>query len=126
MRLYEGVECGDIPLGALLKERIRKLESAREALTAELMHERSRGAERVLPSDIEKFGNALRKKLEDRTFAKRYLHLLVDEIRVVGDTAVMRGDAQKLTAAIGKAKKSTVETVPSLMSDWRARHASNV
>ena len=36
--------------------------------------------DRILPSNIEAFSKAIRAKLTDKDFAKRYLQVLVDEI----------------------------------------------
>ena len=79
-----------------------------------------------MPRHIEAFSTAIRAKLKDAAFAKRYLHLLVDEIVVSRDEATMKGSYGTLARAVAGMKKGTSEEVPSFMFDWRARDDSNV
>ena len=81
--------------------------------------------ERILPSDIDAFSKAIRTKLRNKDFAKRYLRLLVDEIVVSGNTATMKGSYAALTSAITAIKKGTSGEVPCFNVDWRARSDSN-
>jgi len=82
--------------------------------------------ERVMPSQVEAFGKALRGKLLDggSGFAKGSLQALVDEIVVSGQTATVKGSYAALTSAIAQKKQGT-DQVPSYMGDWRARQDSN-
>lgn len=76
------------------QKRSQEIKAERESLLVELAGVRRSVAvpvERILPSNIEAFSKAIRAKLKDKNFAKRYLQLLVDEIVVDGDTATMTG-----------------------------------
>jgi len=53
---------------------------------------------------IDAFARAIKAKLSNKDLAKRYLHALVDEITVSGNTATMKGSCAALTSAI-EAKK---------------------
>ncbi len=69
------------------------IKAERESLLVELAGVRRSVAvpvERNLPSKIDAFSKAIRAKLKDKNFAKRYLQLLVDEIVVDGDMATMK------------------------------------
>jgi site-specific DNA recombinase len=125
--LYAVIENG-LPFDEVLQKRAQELKAERESLLVELASVRRTHAlpvDRILPSNIEAFSKAIRAKLEDKDFAKRYLQLLVDEIVVDGDTATMRGSYAALTNAIAQKKKGPSEEVPSFMSEWRARSDSN-
>ena len=118
-----------MPFDEPLQKRSQELKSVRESLLIELAGSRRNHAalvERILPSNIEVFSKAIREKLKDKEFAKRYLHVLVDEIVVSGDTATMKGSYARLANAIAETKKGTSEEVPSFIKNWRARHDSNV
>ena len=70
----------------------------------------------------------LRSKLRDRSssFAKDYLHALVDQITVYEGTATIRGrNAKLLQMASGAKIRKGTDQVPSFMSEWRARRDSN-
>ena len=49
-----------------------------------------------------------------------YLHALVEEIVVAGDTATMKGSYETLAKAISEKKKGTSVEVPSSIIAWRA------
>lgn len=118
----------DFPNDATMKKRAQELKAQRESLLVELASVRRHHAlpvERILPSDIDTFSKAIRMKLRNKDFAKRYLHLLVDEIVVSGNTATMKGSYAALTSAIVAIKKGTSEEVPSFIVNWRARSDSN-
>ncbi len=125
--LYAAIENG-LPFDEILQKRAQELKAERESLLVELASVRRTHAlpvDRILPSNIEAFSKAIRAKLDDKEFAKRYLQVLVDEIVVDGDTATMRGSYTALANAIVEKKKGTSKEVPSFMSEWRARSDSN-
>ena len=126
--LYAAIENG-LPFDETLQKRAQELKSERESLMIELASVRRRHAvpvERILPSDIDAFSKVIRTKLRNKDFAKRYLQLLVDEIVVSGNTATMKGSYAALANAVAQKKKGTSKEVPRFMSEWRARHDSNV
>ncbi|WP_394701282.1 recombinase family protein [uncultured Propionivibrio sp.] len=125
--IITGIENG-MPVDETLRNRMQELKGTREALLIEQAGVRRSHAvpvERILPSDIAAFSKAIRAKLQDKAFAKRYLHTLVDEIVVSGDTATMKGSYAVLAQVISEKKKGTSEEVPSSMFAWRARSDSN-
>jgi site-specific DNA recombinase len=125
--LYSAIEHG-LPFDETLQKRAQELKSDRESLLIELAGVRRTHAvpmDRILPSNIEAFSKAIREKLADKDFAKRYLHVLVDEIVVSGDTATMRGSYAALANAVSEMKKGTSEEVPYFNQQWCARSDSN-
>ena len=127
-RLFAAIENG-VPLDEALMKRLQTLKAEREALLIEragAARAHAAPVEQILPRHIEAFSTAIRAKLKDAAFAKRYLHLLVDEIVVSGDEATMKGSYGTLARAVAGMKKGTSEEVPSFMFDWRARDDSNV
>ena len=127
--LYDAVEKG-MPLDDTLNRRCEQLRTSREALLIEVAnarHDMLSPVVQVLPSMIETFCRGVRMKLQDKEFAKRYLHLLVDKAVVAERTVTIYGSKANLAAAIHSyKKKGTSEEVPRFMRDWRARHDSNV
>ena len=128
-RLYEAVEKGLLPMDETLKKRSDQLRTARDALLIEVTNARQEmlaPVVQVLPSMVDTFSRGIRRKLQDKDFAKRYLQLLVDKIVVSEDVVTISGDKAKLASAIhAYKKKGTSEEVPSFMRSWRARSDSN-
>ncbi len=125
--LLAAIEQG-LPFEETAQKRAQELKAERESLLVErasAYRHHAAPVERILPSDVEAFSKAIRAKLKDRDLAKRYLHALVDEITVTGNTATMKGSYAALTAAIMAKKKDTSEEVPSFSVSWRARSDSN-
>ncbi len=94
----------------MTQRRAHEFKAAHDSLLIELAGVRRHHAvpaERILPSHIEAFSKAIRAKLKDKAFAKRYLQVLVDEIVVSGDTATMKGSYAVLANAITEMKKGT-------------------
>lgn len=56
---------------------------------------------------------------------KTYIHLLVDEIVVQDDEAIIRGSYRMLAHALHQMNVDSVKQVPTFMGDWRARRESN-
>ena len=125
--LLTAIENG-LPFDELMQKRSQEIKAERESLLVKLAGVRRNAevpVERILPSNIEAFSKAIRTKLKDKNFAKRYLQLLVDEIVVDGDTATIKGSNAKLANAIAKMKKGTSDEVPNSMLAWCARSDSN-
>ena len=86
-------------------------------------------ARNVSPRQVAYACQRLRDLLLDpgRGYGKQLLSLLVTEIRVGTTSIQMSGETAALNEAVSKMKMGTsLETVPSFISDWRARDDSNV
>ncbi len=122
-RLLEAVEKGLLPMDGTLAKRSHDLQARRQALLLEIA-----GLERgkLLPAEllsakhVKAFCAALRAKMLDARseFGKRYLKLLVDEIRVEGNTVVMRGSYGALARAMGTKNLGTDAEVPRFGLEW--------
>ncbi len=128
-RLYDALETGAVTLDETFRRRLQQAKSAREAVLIEIAGHRRRTAApvpRFAPSQVEAFSQVIRAKLLDKssTFAKDYLHSLVEEVRVEGNAATITGSNSALIAAVAVKKEGT-GSVPSFMRDWRARQDSN-
>jgi len=104
-RLYEAVEKGFLPMDSSLQERAQKLKARRESILIEMAGTRQQRAlplDQIKASQIHAFANALRARVLDRGsgFSKRYLHLLVNEIRVSGNEVRMTGSKAALVHAV--------------------------
>ncbi|MDK9720014.1 MAG: hypothetical protein OEL53_02405 [Rhodospirillales bacterium] len=75
--------------------------------------------DKITPRRIEVFGKALRNRLLDQNhgFGKAYLRLMVDEIRIEGKTARIKGSEEGLVRAALLAE--TGEPVPRAIPLWR-------
>ena len=123
-QLYEAVEKGFLPMDSTLTDRANKLQAQRQALLTEIA-----GLRRLkqMPLDVlgerkvQAFTKILRERLieKDRSFSKKYLKLLVDEIRFLDKQLVMKGSYAALAKMVGETKKGTPESgVPSFGLDW--------
>jgi site-specific DNA recombinase len=129
-KLYEAVETGALPLDSTLQNRAQKHKANREVLLSQIADLRKRKTlplENINPALISAFTNAVRKKFMDKdsAFAKSYLQMLVDEIRVEENQAVITGSHAAMAMAVAEMKVGT-QMVPTFLSDWRPRHESNV
>ncbi len=64
---------------------------------------------------------ALRERLfeKDRVFSKKYLKLLVEEIRYQNRQLVMKGSYMALARVVGESKRGTPQSeVPTFGLDW--------
>lgn len=131
-QLYEAVEKGFLPMDSTLTDRANKLQAQRQALLTEIA-----GLRRLkqMPLDalgekrVQAFTKILRKRLieKDRGFSKKYLKLLVEEIRCLDKQLVMRGSYAALAKMVGETKKGTPESgVPSFGLDWLPGQDSNL
>ncbi len=131
-QLYEAVEKGFLPMDSTLTDRAHKLQAQRQALLTEIA-----GFRRLkeMPLDalgerkVQAFTKILRERLieKDRGFSKKYLKLLVDEIRCLDKQLVMKGSYAALAKMVGETKKGTPESgVPSFGLDWLPGQDSNL
>jgi site-specific DNA recombinase len=132
-RVLDGIESGVIELDEITQKRLSQIKASREALKIEmasLAKSPLTNNEPLRASQIDKLCLELRKKLlsEDKGIAKSYLNLLVDNILVTGETALIQGSVSSLiTAAENKNKKNgQLIQVPTFIPNWRPRHESNV
>lgn len=129
-RLYEAVERGLLPMDGTLTKRAHELQARRQALLADiagLERERQFPMELLSPRHVEGFCRALRAKMLDpqSEFGKRYLRLLVEEIRVEGESVVMRGSYAALALAMGTKNVGTAGEVPRFGPGWLSGQGSN-
>ncbi|TAL13840.1 recombinase family protein [Patescibacteria group bacterium] len=109
-RLYEAVEAG-LPFDNSLRERVRFHDNRRQEMLSEMAILRQKSdmpLSKITTSEITAFCAAIRKCLLDiKSFAKSYLQLLVDEIRIEGNTAIMCGSNAALEGLVAKKKLGT-------------------
>lgn len=134
-RLYEAVEQGILPLDQTLSARVEALKRQRETLLAEmagLRQQRRMPLDSLTPAKITAFIQVLRDRLLDPNsgFGKRYLQLLVSEIRVTGTMIELKGDVETLAEALvstmdGGDPECLGKQVPRFISIWRPQGDSN-
>ena len=131
-RLLEAIESGFIDIDETLQRRAQQHKAAREALLIELAAVRREQSipidKQLRASQIETFAKTLKSKLlsKDSALAKSYLSLLVDEIVVRENAAMVKGSYGALVAAASMNKiKAGHSEVPAFIPDWRARRDSN-
>ncbi len=122
-RLLEAVERGALPLDGTLTKRSHELQARRDAILlgiAGLERERQFPAELLAPGKVKAFCLALRAKMLDprSDFGRRYLRLLVEEIRVQGSSVVMRGNQAALAEAVGTRNLNSLDGVPRFGLGW--------
>ena len=131
-KLYEAVEKGLLPLDSALTERANKLQAQRQALMTDIA-----GLRRLKHMSLEALGEkklhaftaALRERLleKDRVFSKKYLKLLVEEIRYQNRQLVMKGSYAALARVMGESKRGTPHgEVPTFCLDWLPGQDSNL
>ncbi len=133
-RLYEAVEKGLLPMDVTLQERVHKHQARRQELLTEiagLRREKELPLDQIKPVHVAAFCFALKNKLQDKSsgLGKEYLKLLVDEVRVDGNTVCVRGSYAVLAAAIAETKLGTQTPargwVPSFGNGWLPKLDSN-
>ena len=127
-RLYQAVEQGVLELNDSLKTRSHKLQARRQAILTEIAGLRAHeGLPTALlrPKHIEAFTQSLKTKLfGNRGFAKGYLQLLVDEIRVEKKEVTLRGSYAALAQAV-ETKMGAPNGVPRFVPSWLPDLGSN-
>jgi DNA invertase Pin-like site-specific DNA recombinase len=120
-RLYEAVEQGALALDDSLKSRSHKLQARRQAILTEIAGLKARvglPAALLRPKHIETFTASLKSVLlNKRGFAKQYLRLLVDDIRVQKRAVTLRGSYTALAQAL-ETKTGTPNGVPRFVPNW--------
>ena len=128
-RLYEAVEQGVLELNDSLTTRSHKLQARRQTILTEIAGLKTQtGLPTALlrPKHIEAFTQSLKTKLVgNRGFAKEYLRLLVDEIRVERKEVMLRGRYTALAHAVADANPSTLGRVPRFAPNWLPDLGSN-
>ena len=130
-QLYEAVEKGLLPMDGTLTDRANKLQAQRQALLTELAGLRrlkQMPMDALGPKSVAAFTAALRERLlgQDRTFGKRYLKLLVEEIRYQDKQLVMKGSYAAVGRVIGHREQGTPGGVPCFGMDWLPGQDSNL
>ena len=128
-RLYEAVEQGVLELNDSLKTRSHKLQARRQAILTEIAGLKTQtGLPTALlqPKHIAAFTLSLKTKLfNNRSFAKAYLKLLVDEIRVEKKEITLRGSHAALAQAAAETNPGTLGGVPRFVPNWLPDQDSN-
>jgi hypothetical protein len=130
-RLLEAIESGVVELDEITHKRFQQLKTAREALLIKLTEVRTApvppAIEHLKASQVDLFGKALRKLLQakDSSLIKSYVQLLVDEVLIEDDEAVIRGSQDSLAHALQQMKMGTNIQVPTLIHDWCRLSDSN-
>ena len=123
-RLFDAVENGTFDSGDLLREITQEIKFRRDALKIELANFTRQPSFDLSPlraSQIEKVSNLFKAKLinADKDIARSYLHLLVDEIKVIDNLAMIQGNVKALIAATAsKNKNGHLKQVPTSISNW--------
>ncbi len=127
-RLYEGIETGVIKLDDVLRDRTDKLQAKRQAILTEIAGLKTQAA---LPDNllhqkhIDAFTKVLRAKLrESGAFAKEYLRLLVDEIRVNKQQVKLTGSYGAVATAVA-GNLGNPNGVPRFAPRWLPNLGSN-
>ena len=129
-RLYEAVKKGVLPLDESLQARAQKLKARREAALVEIAGLR-RGqaipASLLSQNRLGAFCQALKTKLlgDNKSFAKRYLRLLVSEIRLTAEAVTISGGYAALAAAAGSETGHSNAGVPTFEPNWLRDQGSN-
>lgn len=131
-KLYEAVEKGLLPMDSTLSERANKLQAQRQALLTEiagLRRFKQMPTEALGEKKLQAFTVALRERLlgKDRVFSKKYLKLLVEEIRYQNRQLVMKGSYAAVAHVAGETKVGTPQgAVPTSDLDWLPGQDSNL
>jgi site-specific DNA recombinase len=128
-RLYEGIEKGVIKLEDTLRQRTATLQAQRQALLTDIAEVKVKAtvpAHVLQQKHIDAFTRLLREKLlENGPFAKEYLRLLVQEIRVNKREVKITGSYAALAQAVaGNLGDST--GVPRSALKWLPDQGSNL
>ena len=129
--LYLGIENGLPANDPVLQARLADLQSQRKNALAEIAGSKTRPVlpmKRINNDQIALFTQVVKAKFvrNDSAFTKRYIQLLVNQISVKDGVAHIEGCSATLAHAIAGMKKGTLEGVPRSITNWCARHDSNV
>jgi hypothetical protein len=127
-RLYEGVEQGVLKLDDTLRQRTDKLQAQRQAILTDIARLKTKAT--VPPHVLQKkhidaFTRLVREKLlQNGTFAKEYLHLLLHEIRVNKREVRITGSYAALAQVVA-GNPDDFRRVPRFASKWLPDLGSN-
>ena len=130
-RLYEAVEKGLLPMDETLRARAQGLQARRQEILLAIAAKKDRASialKHISPQRVATVCRALRERLLDVSsgFGKAYLNLLVDKIRLEGNELILRGSYDALARAAGLVGKNRkLDSVPSLVPEWRPHGDSN-
>ena len=102
-KLLDAIEKGVVDIDELTQQRMQEIKLSRDALKIELASvvQKPNNVESLGVNQIEMSSDMLKNKLlkGDKEVARNYLHLLVDEVRVTNNLAVISGGVEALFAA---------------------------
>src|SRR5690348_6250895 len=128
-RLYEGIETGVLKLDDTLRQRTDKLQAQRQAILTDIARLKTKAtvpAHILQKKHIDAFTRLVREKLlENGAFAKEYLRLLVQEIRVNKREVRITGSYAALAQAAA-GNPDDVMGVPRFAPKWLPDQGSNL
>lgn len=128
-RLYEGIEKGLIKLDDTLRNRTDRLQAQRQAILTEIAGLKTHAtlpANLLQQKHIDAFTKLVRAKfLENGAFAKEYLRLLVDEIRVNKQEVKLTGSYGAVAQAVA-GNLGDSNGVPRFVPKWLPEQGSNL
>ncbi|MCK5858013.1 MAG: recombinase zinc beta ribbon domain-containing protein [Abyssibacter sp.] len=128
---YEMIESGKLEFHATLRDRLDATQRRIDAMDRELgeiTRRRQVPLKKFGQSQIVEFASGIKQELlsSDSKLAKTYLQTIVTEIRIGGGEGELLGSNANMAGAIsGWSKKTGHMSVPSHVSNWRARQDSN-
>lgn len=124
-RLLDAIEMGHVELDEVTQKRMQQIKTSREALQIEKANLENYTQIRFEPlraSQIERFSEMLKSKLlnDDQGIARSYVHLLVDQVKVTNNEALVTGSVVNLMGAnqIITNKNGHLKQVPTSVSNW--------
>jgi len=128
-RLYEGIEQGVLKLDDTLRQRTDKLQAQRQAILTDIARLKTKAtvpAHILQRKHIDAFTRLVREKLlENGAFAKEYLRLLVQEIRVNKREVQITGSYAALAQAAAGSPGDFM-SVPRFAPKWLPDQGSNL
>lgn len=128
--LYDAIEKGVIALDSRLQGRVNLLKDTREKILTDMaLLKRDKPSFRKISLKQVAYATQRMKEMlldPESGYGKQLLNLLVDEIRVEGRQATVRGSYAALDLAVSEMKMGTPNGVPRVIHDWCARQDSNL
>jgi site-specific DNA recombinase len=130
-RLLDAIGSGVVELDETAHQPSWQLKTARETLLIQIAEARKAplppAVEFLKPGQVEVLEEKLRKRLLPNAFVvKNSIQMLVDEVTVHKDEAIIRGSHLAQASALHQMQMGTSVQVPTLIYDWRARQESNL
>ncbi|MGC2167146.1 MAG: hypothetical protein WA632_14160, partial [Gallionella sp.] len=129
-RLQDAIDSGVIDLDETTHRLSRQIWTARDALLIQIGEARLTALppaiEFLKPSQVDLFGLSLRRSLQtkDSSLLRSYVQLLIDEVILNDDDALMHWSYAALANVLQQMKTATNQ-LPTFMQDWCARRDSN-